>query len=1330
MTRIFFEGFEDAGTPAYTLDRPAFTDGFGDFLTRTDGSTVGSFYQVSGPEGASWFAAMDLDGEGGAASATLTIEGIDVAGFGDLAVSGLFAEDDDGTSEDWDADTRVTLEARLDGGAWTPVLQFASQGSTNTEPGLDTDFDGVADGLALTSQFQSFGAAIAGTGTTLDLRLLLANLDAGDEDISFDALAVTGTAASSETLVLAEGFDDASGFTVSGGGFFSDGFGDYLGLAGAADGFGGGAAPSLLKPYGGTTGAYLTGMDLDGEGGPATRTITWAGLDIAGLTDLAFSGGFAEFFDDPGDIDGSDFIRVTARIDGGAPTTLLEFRGADFSSGSGPFNGVLRLDTDGDGTGDGAALGDALQSFAAAIPGAGSTLDLTLEVSLDAGDEDFAVDDFRVVGSSGGVAQPAVIASAGDGIDVAEGSDATDALTLRLATVPAAPVTVTVFGDGQTVVSADGASFGPTADVVLDGTDEATVLVRAVDDDVDEADPHPGILSFTVASADPDYDGLALASLTADVADDDVTLSRISEIQGAGETSPLVGREVTVEAVVTGVTTSASGVTGYFLQEEDADADGDAATSEGIYVFDRDATVSVGDRVRVTGEVDEFRGTTQIGNVSATELLETGVPLPTATQITLGLGDDGLEALEGMRVTLVSREGADPLTVIENFNLDRFGQVTVSEGVQYQPTQLLDPDTEAEAVAALAAANQANRIAVDDFSSAQNPDTYLLVDSGDGTPLTAGDPITAEGPTLRLGAEIEAAGIGGVLDFSFGEWRVRADGPLDTVEGTNSGARPEAAPEVGGDLQVAGFNVLNYFTTLGERGATTAEDLERQTEKLVAALLEIDAGIVALQELENNGFGPDSAIAALTDALNAEAGAGTWAFVDPGTGPLGTDAITTGILYKPAEVTVTGTAALVFAEPSADVTAGIVAQIEAEVGDLGFGDFQRNRPALAATFETENGADLTVVSNHFKSKGDSGLEDVAEDAAARGASPELIEALLADPNYDQGDGQGFWNAVRADAGAELAAWLATDPTGAEEGGEVLVLGDLNAYAQEDPVEALEVAGYTDLAQAFIGEEAYSFVFDGQRGTLDYALASGALLDDVTGVAEWHINADEPDLLGYSSRFTDAAFYNDDFYAASDHDPIIVGLDLDAPTLTARLEFADLGRKSFVTYTLDGEEQGSARLKPFLRKETELAGSGISVDAEDGTRLPEWVTTRGEGVGVRSLFSDRLLRDDARQVDGAEELIFRLAESDGAGDATSVALELVDTAGEGGVRLAFLDDGALVEEVSLGVTEGGVAYAPAGDAGFDELRVSAADEFRFQVAAVEFERLETEPALLA
>ncbi len=87
-------------------------------------------------------------------------------------------------------------------------------------------------------------------------------------------------------------------------------------------------------------------------------------------------------------------------------------------------------------------------------------------------------------------------------------------------------------------------------------------------------------------------------------------------------------------------------------------------------------------------------------------------------------------------------------------------------------------------------------------------------------------------------------------------------------------------------------------------------------------------------------------------------------------------------------------------------------------------------------------------------------------------------------------GQGNCNGVRTRAAAALADWLATDPTGQGAGRE-LVLGDLNSYAQEDPMQALHAAGYTDLGQRFEGDASYTYVFDGQLGSLDHALAGPA-----------------------------------------------------------------------------------------------------------------------------------------------------------------------------------------------------------------------------------------------
>ncbi|MEM9342083.1 MAG: ExeM/NucH family extracellular endonuclease [Pseudomonadota bacterium] len=1348
MATLFQESFETDGNGSrYTTSVPEFTDGAGDFFVRTDGTAIGGFYSVTGQDGASYFAAMDLDGEGGPTTVSVEFTGIDISGATNLTFSGLFAEDDDGSAQDWDADSLVTVEAQIDTGGYVPVLQFASQGATNTEPGLDTDFDGIADGTALTSVFAAYGAGISGTGTTLDLRITIAGLDAGDEDIAFDNIEVTGDlAGATEVTVLDEAFDDASAFSTSTP-FFSDGAFDYFGISdGLGGGDFGGAAPTGLKPYTGTTGSFLTGMDLDGEGASLPVTATWSGLDISGLTDLTFSGDFGEFFDDPGDIDASDFIRVTASIDGGPTQTVLEFRGADFSSTGGPFNGVFRQDTDFDGTGDGAALGDALQGFVAGISGTGSTLDLTLEVQVEAGDEDFAVDNFKIVGTSGGAVEPAVIARSGDGLSVAEDGETTDSFTLELTTTPASAVTVEVSAsDGQSLVSMDGVSFAATVAVDLTDTTPATVFVQAVDDAVNEADPHLGAVSFAVTSADGDYDGLAVGDLSVSIADDDVTVTLISAIQGTGDPSPLDGQTVTVEAVVTGVITRDDGsIEGYFLQEEDADWDADTATSEGLFVFSRFDTVdvAVGDKVRATGEVAEFGGLTQLGSGTVVETLDTGVALPTATQITLGMRDD-FEAYEGMRVTLAPGSD-DPLTVVTNFNLDRFGQVDVAEGNLIQPTQLFDAQTEAAEVAALRAANEAGRLTIDDFSTASNPDInpYTLIDSGDGTPLEIGDPLGEDGPTLRLGTEV--GDITGVLDERFGGYRLQTDGPLQSI--SDAGDRPTEVPEVGGDLTVVSFNVLNYFTTLsggtgptgdlGVRGARSEEDLARQTEKLVLAFREIDADIVAIQEIENNGFGPDSAIAALVDALNAAEGSDVYAFVDPGTDFVGTDAITAGLIYKTDAVSVAGSAIRVFDEASAEVTFDIADGLQQELLSSGFytdaedfpvGDFQRNRPAVAATFEDAEGNELTVVANHFKSKGPSGLSDLVDDAQTAGLDAAAIQALIDDPNYDQDDGQAFWNQARADASAELTEWLETGPTGATDTSNTLILGDLNAYAKEDPVQTIEADGYTDLAEEFIGDDAYSFVFDGQRGTLDYGLASAGLLDNITGVAEWHINADEPDLLNYSSQFNDPFFYNADVFAASDHDPLIIGIEFDDPVVTAvaRLDFVERFFRDQVKYSLDGEVVDTERLR-LLQNHIDVDAAGITIGADDGLRFsPEFITTAGKGIGVYSVIGDFGWRSwrDAREVEEKETLSFHLEDTGTLGDALEVEFEFATVRGSGEVELSFFNDGTLIDTVVSQIADGAVSASV--EDGFDEVSIGATEDLSFTLSAVEFVRIEDE-----
>ncbi|MBE9063797.1 ExeM/NucH family extracellular endonuclease [cf. Phormidesmis sp. LEGE 11477] len=616
--------------------------------------------------------------------------------------------------------------------------------------------------------------------------------------------------------------------------------------------------------------------------------------------------------------------------------------------------------------------------------------------------------------------------------------------------------------------------------------------------------------------------------------DDADQFTLISTIQGDGATSSLVGEQVSVEAVVVGDFQTEAGLNGFYLQEEAVDSDEDNATSEGLFIFDEafGVDVTVGDRVQVTGTVaerfDSLTALTDVTSVVVSAVVDDRAELPTPAVIDFPLASEAvLESAEGMLVTIPQQ-----LFVTEYFNLDRFGEIRLSadgpsnapgtDGRLDQFTQFNPPD--AAGLAEYERAIALRQIIVDDGSTQQNPDTLVL---GQG-----GQPLSATN-LLRGGDTI--TGLTGVLSFDFGDYRIQTNQGID-LQPTNE--RPLVPAEVGGSLQVAALNVLNFFTTLdtpgnpgsgpnriSPRGADTPPEFDRQLQKLVTAIEGLDADIVGLVELENefvdtNGDG-QFAIARLVEALNASAGADVYAFVSPGESFVDTsDAISVGAIYRTETVRIAlGTTVETLTD--ADLPELDLPALEASVPV--FDGPSTNRAPLAVTFEEiESGELFTMAIAHFKSKGGSGSGD----------------------NADIGDGQGNFNGTRVRGAAALNAWLASDPTGSDDP-DFLIVGDLNAYAQEEPIVTLENAGYTDLAQQFIGAGGYSYVFNGQLGTLDYALANESLLSQVTGVTEWHINADEPDAIDYNLDFDrdPTLFDGNTPFRASDHDPILIGLDL-------------------------------------------------------------------------------------------------------------------------------------------------------------------------------------------
>lgn len=618
------------------------------------------------------------------------------------------------------------------------------------------------------------------------------------------------------------------------------------------------------------------------------------------------------------------------------------------------------------------------------------------------------------------------------------------------------------------------------------------------------ADTDKNSVDFSTAAPTPRNTATAQTSCSS--TPPTATTAPIHQIQGNANLSPLVGQTVSTSGVVTKINNN-----GFFMQDETGD--GLAQTSDGIFVYTGTApTVSLGQLVQLTGVVAEFNTgaasnsitaahtVTELTGISNLTVLASGRAV-SPTVITLPATPAELERVEGMLVTINT-----PLTASQNYFQGRYGQVTLSAGGRLEkPTNAHRPGS-ADAVS-MAQANAMRQILLDDGTSVQNPSP---------TPFLAAD------NTLRAGDTIDS--LTGVIDYGLstsdsagaGSYKVH---PTASVSFTRVNQRTSKPDAVGGNIRLASANLLNYFTTFGNgqtasglsgqgcapsgttsdcRGADSLAEFTRQRDKLLAELKAMNADVIGLMELQNNS----EAIANLVSGLNGLMGAGTYAAVaDPSTG-VGTDAIKVGIIYKPAIVTPVGTS-ISDADPS------------------------HKRPSVAQTFAAANGEVFSVVVNHFKSKGCSGASGT---------------------DADQLDGQGCFNASRV-AEAQAVRHFVSDLQTRSANNRVALLGDFNAYGMEDPVYEFTGHGYVNLAQRFSAFD-YSYVFDGEAGSLDHAIGTPELNAVVTGASAWHINADEPSIIDYNLEFKQPAcgtcgpdYFTAAPYRSSDHDPLLIGLSL-------------------------------------------------------------------------------------------------------------------------------------------------------------------------------------------
>ncbi|MFG0256154.1 MAG: ExeM/NucH family extracellular endonuclease, partial [Rhodopirellula sp. JB053] len=438
-------------------------------------------------------------------------------------------------------------------------------------------------------------------------------------------------------------------------------------------------------------------------------------------------------------------------------------------------------------------------------------------------------------------------------------------------------------------------------------------------------------------------------------------------------------------------------------------------------------------------------------------------------------------------------------------DLGRYGQVTLSANERlYVATEVVDPndadpsgvstagDGNVAAVNAFDDLSRNRSIVLDDGSAKENPQSLYLLPN-------ANEPSHAP-RTLRLGTRIK--NLTGIVTNVRGRFMVMPAGNLDI----EYAARP-AVPDLGEcDVRIASFNVLNYFTTIDNgrnqaRGADNAEEFQRQEAKLVAALKALDADVIGLMEMENKPGVEERLIAALNRDVEGTPYRGVGRPNGLKDAPGGGNAIRVGIIYRRDRV-----------EPTGEVQMVI---------DPAF--YDARTPLVQEFHRVEEKTRFTVVVNHFKSKGSRG---------AKGA------------NRDMKDGQGANNASRRKQAEALVAYAA-DLRQKHGAVNLLILGDFNAYSQEDPIDTLRAAGLVDLVHTHSNEEKpYSYVYYGRAGCLDHAFATPELASMVSNTAIWHINSEEPRFLDYNFEFNPKPYYQPDAFRSSDHDPVLVGLDLE------------------------------------------------------------------------------------------------------------------------------------------------------------------------------------------
>lgn len=648
----------------------------------------------------------------------------------------------------------------------------------------------------------------------------------------------------------------------------------------------------------------------------------------------------------------------------------------------------------------------------------------------------------------------------------------------------------------------------------------------------------------------------------------------ISEIQGSGAASAVPGIDIDNNAytssdqykltgVVTAIQTTSLGgdlPQGIFIQDQGANIDGDNHTSDALFVEMNPSKIAVGNTVTVTGTVKESFGWTMLVNASLDSIDDSSTTAVDPVPVEINLDDaDFRTTLERYENMLVKFDSDAEMRIVRNFGYDysarRNNMAMSHRELNYQPNQLNVPSS--VAAQSTAESNRARRVVIESFPKA--PSGQIPYYSSFGRDNGTG----ATDDYMRIGDTVD--GLTGVLTYSYGEYRlfVTEQVTQDNFKRT-SNARTESPTIEDGDIKVATFNVLNYFNspfggpenpTAENRGATTADDFEKQATKIVNAIIALDADIVGLMEIENNGFSPESAIVDLVHRINDELPRHLRYTIaqSPQITQVGGDAITSQVIYRANKVSLGRMEVVPMPQQHAPEVTYDGSKVESGENFM--------RDSLVTLFNIRGSNEsLAIAVNHFKSKGSTCWEDVQTGAQV-------------DDDY-----QGSCEDFRVSG----AYWIGKHMSENYQG-HTLIIGDLNSYAKEDPVLVLTNfselpddyvitaardtwIGHPDTGTPLHGEAgaiidssfgyinltehlhptkpAISYSYSDEVGTLDYILASPSLVNNnhVVDITEWNINSLESSLFEYATKYTGDMEKFDDIYRSSDHDPGIVSLN--------------------------------------------------------------------------------------------------------------------------------------------------------------------------------------------